>query len=33
MRVPISWLREYVDVAPDATAEEVLESFVSVGFE
>ena len=33
MRVPISWLREYVDVAPDATAEDVLESFVSVGFE
>ncbi|GAA2904169.1 phenylalanine--tRNA ligase subunit beta [Microbacterium esteraromaticum] len=33
MRVPLSWLREYVDVAPDATAEDVLESFVSVGFE
>ncbi|WCD91781.1 phenylalanine--tRNA ligase subunit beta [Microbacterium sp. nov. GSS16] len=33
MRVPISWLREYVDVAPDATAEDVLASFVSVGFE
>ncbi len=33
MRVPLSWLREYVDVAPDATPEDVLASFVSVGFE
>jgi phenylalanyl-tRNA synthetase beta chain len=33
MRVPLSWLREFVDVAPDATPEEVLASFVSVGFE
>ena len=33
MRVPLSWLREYVDVAPDATAEDVLASLVSVGFE
>ncbi|GGD81137.1 phenylalanine--tRNA ligase subunit beta [Microbacterium murale] len=33
MRVPLSWLREYVDVAPDATAEDVLESLVTVGFE
>ncbi|MGM7679813.1 phenylalanine--tRNA ligase subunit beta [Microbacterium sp. A94] len=33
MRVPLSWLREYVDVAPDATPEDVLETLVSVGFE
>lgn len=33
MRVPLSWLREYVDVASDATAEDVLESLVTVGFE
>ncbi|MDT0158588.1 phenylalanine--tRNA ligase subunit beta [Microbacterium sp. ARD32] len=33
MRVPLSWLREYVEVAADATPEDVLASFVSVGFE
>ncbi|MEW1963188.1 phenylalanine--tRNA ligase subunit beta [Microbacterium sp. NPDC077644] len=33
MRVPLSWLREYVDVAPDATAEDVFAALVSVGFE
>ncbi|MGF3057219.1 phenylalanine--tRNA ligase subunit beta [Microbacterium sp. YY-01] len=33
MRVPLSWLREYVEVAPDASAEDILSSFVSVGFE
>jgi len=33
MRIPLSWLREYVDVAPDATPEDVLASLVSVGFE
>lgn len=33
MRVPLSWLREYVDVAPDATPEDVLASLVNVGFE
>src|SRR5690606_12330011 len=33
MRVPLSWLREYVDVAPDATAEDILESLVTVVFE
>jgi len=33
MRVPLSWLREYVEVAPDATPEDVLASLVSVGFE
>ncbi|WP_194422044.1 phenylalanine--tRNA ligase subunit beta [Microbacterium abyssi] len=33
MRVPISWLREYVDVAADATAEDVFAALVSVGFE
>lgn len=33
MRVPLSWLREYVDVADDVTPEDVLASLVSVGFE
>jgi phenylalanyl-tRNA synthetase beta chain len=33
MRVPLSWLREFVDVAADATADDVLASLVSVGFE
>lgn len=33
MRVPLSWLREYVDVAREATPEDVLASLVSVGFE
>ncbi|CAN7245322.1 phenylalanine--tRNA ligase subunit beta [Microbacterium sp. LjRoot45] len=33
MRVPLSWLREYVDVAADATPDDVLASLVSVGFE
>ncbi|WP_449408579.1 phenylalanine--tRNA ligase subunit beta [Microbacterium maritypicum] len=33
MRVPLSWLREYVDVAADATPEDVLAAMVSVGFE
>ncbi|WP_405372606.1 MULTISPECIES: phenylalanine--tRNA ligase subunit beta [unclassified Microbacterium] len=33
MRVPLSWLREYVDVAPDATPDDVLAALVTVGFE
>lgn len=33
MRVPLSWLREYVDVAPDATPDDVFAALVSVGFE
>ncbi|NYE20741.1 phenylalanine--tRNA ligase subunit beta [Microbacterium immunditiarum] len=33
MRVPLSWLRQYVDVPADATAEDVLAALVSVGFE
>lgn len=33
MRVPLSWLREYAPVPEDATAEQVLETLVSVGFE
>lgn len=33
MRVPLSWLREYVDLAADATPEDVLGAMVSVGFE
>ena len=33
MRIPLSWLREYVDVAADATPEDVLAALVTVGFE
>ena len=33
MRVPLSWLREYVDVPTDASADDVLEALVRVGFE
>lgn len=33
MRVPLSWLREYVDVPASSSAEEVLDALVSVGFE
>ncbi|TXN31559.1 phenylalanine--tRNA ligase subunit beta [Lacisediminihabitans profunda] len=33
MRVPISWLREFVDVPLDATPEDVHAALVSVGFE
>ncbi|KAA9393529.1 phenylalanine--tRNA ligase subunit beta [Kocuria coralli] len=33
MRVPLSWLREYAPVPQDATAEQVLATMVSVGFE
>ena len=33
MRVPLSWLREYVEVADGATPEDVLAAMVSVGFE
>ncbi|GAB3600793.1 phenylalanine--tRNA ligase subunit beta [Microbacterium tumbae] len=33
MRVPLSWLREYVDVAADATPEDVFAALVAVGFE
>ncbi|GAA1130580.1 phenylalanine--tRNA ligase subunit beta [Microbacterium natoriense] len=33
MRVPLSWLREYVDLAADATPEDVLAAMVRVGFE
>ncbi len=33
MRVPLSWLREFVDVPAGATPEEVLEALVRVGFE
>ena len=33
MRVPLSWLREYVDLAADATPEDVLAALVTVGFE
>ena len=33
MRVPLSWLREFVDVAADATPEDVLAALVTVGFE
>lgn len=33
MRVPLSWLREFVEVPAEATPEDVLASLVSVGFE
>jgi phenylalanyl-tRNA synthetase beta chain len=33
MRVPLSWLGEFVDVPADATPEDVLEALVRVGFE
>lgn len=33
MRVPLSWLREYVAVAGDATPQDVLDAFVRVGLE
>lgn len=33
MRVPLSWLREYVDVPTDAAPEDVLAALVRVGFE
>lgn len=33
MRVPISWLREFVDVPADASPDDILASFVRVGFE
>ncbi|WP_243076729.1 phenylalanine--tRNA ligase subunit beta [Microbacterium sp. SS28] len=33
MRVPLSWLREFVDVPADASPEDVLAALVSVGFE
>ncbi len=33
MRVPLSWLREYVEVPADAAPDDVLAALVSVGFE
>ncbi|MGP3535183.1 phenylalanine--tRNA ligase subunit beta [Microbacterium sp. RD1] len=33
MRVPLSWLREFVDVPAEATPEDILAALVSVGFE
>ncbi|WP_221585632.1 phenylalanine--tRNA ligase subunit beta [Microbacterium sp. G2-8] len=33
MRVPLSWLREFVEVPADATTDDVFASLVSVGFE
>ncbi|MET0734060.1 MAG: phenylalanine--tRNA ligase subunit beta [Microbacterium sp.] len=33
MRVPLSWLREFVDVPKDASPEDVLAALVRVGFE
>jgi len=33
VRVPLSWLGEYVDLPPDVTPEHVHEALVSVGFE
>jgi phenylalanyl-tRNA synthetase beta chain len=33
MRVPVSWLREFVDVPAAATADDILAALVAVGFE
>ena len=33
MRVPLSWLREFAPLPEEATAEQLLETMVSVGFE
>ena len=33
MRVPLSWLGEYVDLPSDATPESVMDQLVRVGFE
>ncbi|MBN9178254.1 MAG: phenylalanine--tRNA ligase subunit beta [Microbacterium sp.] len=33
MRVPLSWLREYVDLPAEATTDDVFAALVSVGFE
>ena len=33
MRVPLSWLAEYVDLPEDVTPENVHESLVSIGLE
>ena len=33
MRIPLSWLREFVPVPADATAEDVMADLVTVGFE
>ncbi|WP_336632436.1 MULTISPECIES: phenylalanine--tRNA ligase subunit beta [unclassified Microbacterium] len=33
MRVPLSWLREYVELPEDATTDDVFAALVSVGFE
>jgi len=33
MRVPLSWLREYVEMSDEATTDDVFASLVSVGFE
>jgi phenylalanyl-tRNA synthetase beta chain len=33
MRAPVSWLREYVDVAPGVTGRDIAASLVGVGLE
>ncbi len=33
MRVPLSWLREFVPVAEDASAEDLMATLVKVGME
>jgi len=33
VRIPVSWLREFVDVPPAATADDILAALVAVGFE
>ena len=33
MKVPLSWLREFVDMPDDLSLAEIEEAFVAVGFE
>ena len=33
MRIPLSWLREFVPVAEDASAEDLMATLVKVGLE
>ena len=33
MKIPLSWLREYVTIPAKLTAEQIAQAFVKVGFE
>ena len=33
MKIPLSWLREYVTIPAKLTAEQIAQAFVNVGFE